>query len=123
MKRIEYDVSKIGFEAAFKNWQLKTIQVVWDNPEGVKSRIVYERVNQALGNDSISRASVINFLEALRGMGVLNGNDATGKGGHHWIYFAAMDEAGFKKFIVETMVTKLAEDFPIETKKAIDGIA
>jgi hypothetical protein len=50
---------------------------------------------------------------------VLKGEEKTGKGGHHWIYSPAMDEPGFKKYIVETMITSLLENFPEETKEVI----
>jgi hypothetical protein len=35
----------------------------------------------------------------MREAGVLKGVEKTGKGGYHWIYSPAMDEAGFKQFI------------------------
>jgi len=120
MKGTEYDVSQAGFAAVLKDWQLKAMQVVWGSPEGANSRIVYQKVNQMLDRDSISRASVINFLEAMREMGVLSGEEKTGKGGHHWVYKAAMDEAGFKRFIATTLLDRLMRDFPEETKKALE---
>jgi hypothetical protein len=119
MKSIDYDVSKMGFEAVFKPWQLMAIRFVWKSPVGVNSRTVYEGVNQMLGDDSISRASIINFLEDLREMEILRGVDETGKGGHHWVYSPAVDEEGLKKFIVETLVNKLVRDFPDETRKVL----
>ncbi len=69
-----------------------------------------------LETDTISRASVINFLEDMREMGVISGEDKTGKGGHHWVYYPGLDEDGFKRFIVEKMVVSLMESFPAETR-------
>jgi hypothetical protein len=124
MKGIEYDVSQAGFLAVLKDWQLKAMQVVWGSPEGANSRIVWQRVNLLLMemSETISRASVINFLEAMRERGVLSGDDRTGKGGHHWVYYPAMDEAGFKRFIASTLLESLMRDFPEETLKAISKI-
>jgi len=122
MKGIEYDVSQTGFLAVLKDWQLKAMQVVWGSPEGANSRIVWQKVNLLLmeTSETISRASVINFLEAMRERGVLSGDDRTGKGGHHWVYYHAMDEAGFKRFIASTLLECLMRDFPEETKKALE---
>ena len=52
-----------------------------------------DRVNAGLQGKTISRASVINFLEAMKEVGVLKGVERTGKGGHHWIYSPSMNEA------------------------------
>ncbi len=62
--------------------------------------------------DTISRASIINFLEAMRGMGVLSGVETTGKSGHHWFYYPTRDEAGFKRCIAENLLKKLISEFP-----------
>jgi hypothetical protein len=55
----------------------------------------------------------------MREMGVLKGEEKTGKGGHHWVYFPALDENGFKRFIVKTMIDSLMKSFPDETREAI----
>ena len=55
----------------------------------------------------------------MRMMDVLKGVEKTGKGGHHWIYSPAMDEAEFKEFIAKTILGNLMRDFPEETRKAV----
>jgi hypothetical protein len=119
MKGIVYDTSKTGFNAVLRDWQIKAMQVVWSNPEGIISRVAWQKVNEALKVETISRASIINFLEDMREMGVLKGVEETCKGGHRWVYYPAMDEAGFKKFIVETLIEKLMSEFPEETSIVI----
>ena len=116
MKGIVYDASKTGFHAVLRDWQLKAMQIVWSNHEGIISRMICEKVNQALEGETISRASIINFLEDMREMGVFNGREETGKGGYHWVYSPAMDEEGFKRFIVEKLITSLMESFTEETR-------
>ncbi len=123
MKGIEYDVSQASFLAVLKDWQLKAMQVVWGSPEGANSRTVWMETNKALKTSTISRASVINFLEAMRALGVLSGEEKTGKGGHHWVYYPAMDEAGFKRFIASTLLESLMRDFPNETKAALNRVS
>jgi predicted transcriptional regulator len=112
-----YDTSKTGFNGVLRDWQIKVMQIIWNKPEGIISRIAHQEVNQTLKGETISRASVINFLEDMRGMGVFTGREESGKGGHRWIYGPAMDEEGFKMFIVKKMITTLMESFPEETKE------
>ena len=83
---------------------------------------MWDRVNAELKPGTISRASVINFLEDMREAGVLKGVERTGKGGHHWVYSPTMDEAEFKEFIAKTILGNLMRDFPEETRKAVTFI-
>jgi hypothetical protein len=119
MNGIVYDTSKVGFEAVLRVWQLRTLQVLWSSPEGAKSLTVWMKVNKMLEGETISRASIINCLEVMREMGILKGEEKSGKGGYHWIYYPAMEEAGFREFIVEKMIATLMESFPEETREAI----
>ena len=122
MKGIEYDLSQSGFAAVLKDWQLKALQVVWNSPGGVNSRIAWQKVNENLGGSTISRASIINFLEAMREMGVLEADDRTGKGGHQYIYRMGMDEEQFKLYIATTLIENLLRDFPMETRVALGKV-
>jgi len=119
MNRIEYDTSESGLRAVLKDYQEISMRAIWMSPTGLGSKAVMDRVNAELKPNTISRASIINFLEAMREMGVLKGVDITGKGGHRWIYSPAMTEAGFKTFIAETILGNLKRDFPEETTSAI----
>jgi hypothetical protein len=116
---IEYDPSKMGLSATLKDYQEIALKVIWASQKGLGSKGVWDRVNAELKGKTISRASVINFLEDMRQMGVLRGVEETGKGGHHWIYSAAMTEAEYKSFIAATVLGSLMRDFPSETKTAI----
>ena len=122
MKSIEYDASKLGLSAVLKDYEEIALRILWESRNGLKSRAVYEQVNQRLSPGSISRASIINYLEDLREMGVLSGEERTSKGGHHWVYSLAMDESGFKRFIVERLIGNLVRDFPEETGKVLSQI-
>ena len=122
MKRLEYDTSQTSLNTVLKNWQQQAMQVVWSSPEGANSRAVHVKVNQMLKGETISRASIINFLEPMREMGILKGEERTGKGGHHWVYYPAMNEAGFKQFIASTLLECLMRNFPSETRAALDKL-
>jgi len=117
--RIEFDTGETGLRAVLKDYQEIALRVIWASPEGLGSGAVWDRVNAGLQGKTISRTSVINFLEAMREAGVLKGDEKTGKGGHRWIYSPAMDKAEFKEFIAKTILGNLMRDFPEETRKAV----
>lgn len=119
MNGIIYDVSKKGLETVLRNWQIKALQAIWNNPRSMKSLNVWAKVGETLEGETISRASVINFLENMREMDVLKGIEETGKGGYHWVYSPALDESGFQRFIVDKMITSLMKNYPEETREAI----
>jgi predicted transcriptional regulator len=83
---------------------------------------VWDRVNAGLKGETISRASIINFLESMREAGVLKGVEKTGKGGYHWIYSPAMNESEFKQHIARTILESLMRDFPEETRAALENL-
>lgn len=119
MKAMEYDTTQTGLQAVLKDYQEIAMRILWETSSGLGSRQVWEETNRRLKTETISRASIINFLEAMREDGVLGGDDVTGKGGHRWIYKANMNEAEFKVYLAETLIRCLKENFPDETRKAL----
>ncbi len=55
----------------------------------------------------------------MANQGVLEYRSATAKGSHHRIYYPIMDERGYKKHLLKTVVESLMRDFPEETIKAL----
>jgi hypothetical protein len=123
MKSIQYDASKKGLEAIFRPWQIVVIDTLHRSSIGMNSKAVTIEVNKKLGMDSISRASIINFLEYLRGLGILHGEDETGKGGHHWVYSPGMGASQYKQFIVDMILKRITEEFPAEIESAIKKVS
>ena len=78
-------------------------------------------VNKLLRDEgrSISRASIINFLNDMVEKGVLNYRERTGKGGYHRVYFPAFDEEGFKRHVAKTVISKLSDMWPDATREAL----
>jgi hypothetical protein len=120
MKNLEFNTGETGLRAVLRGYEEIALRTLWESQQGLNSRSVYEQVNKQLRPESISRASIINFLEDMREMGVLKGEQKTGKGGHQWIYTPAMDESGFKRFVALTLIRSLLKDFPEETRNALD---
>ena len=115
------DPGKTGFEKVLKDYQIEALSMVWEgDPKGVTSREVYQHVNKQLsGGKSISRASIINFLNAMCDESVLNYVEETCKGGTRRKYYTGLDEEGFKKLIAKSVLESLINDFPDQTLEAV----
>lgn len=114
----KYDTSKNGLSAIFKPYEIHALQVLWETP-GMLSKDVWLRVNQLLDGDTISRTSIIIYLEDLRKKGLLNGVEVTGKGGRYYRYSVCMDEAEFKVYLVSHFIEALRMSFGAETLKVV----
>ena len=97
------DLSQKGLLMFFKEYQLDMLKTLWKSTEGLNSRQVWE----AVGGDKISRASVINSLDAMVENGLLSKTSRTGKGGHRGIFSPKFDEAGTKQYLVKVFKERL----------------
>ena len=124
MSGFKFDPSRPGLRKTLREWEEMALRSMWDvRKDGANSRIVWERVNEKLSEGkSISRASIIVFLEKMEDQSVLGSRDTTGKGGHHKIYYPLMDEKGYVKYLIETMVESMMRDFPEETREYLSEI-
>lgn len=115
------DPSKSGFEKVLRDYQIEALRMVWGCVEtGATSREVYLYVNKELeGKKTVSRASIINFLNAMCDEGVLTYEEETCKGGMRRKYFPGLDEEGFKRHIAKSVVESLLKDFPKQTKEVL----
>lgn len=118
------DTSSEGLAMVLKDYQELALKYLWRlDGEGASSRDVWVQVNEDLeGSKTISRASIINFLNSMVDEGVLNYTETTGKGGHRRIYTAKYDEAEFKEYVAKVVLKNLLRDFPEETKRVIKTI-
>ena len=124
MTSFKFDPSKTGLRKTLKEYEEIGLRFVWSvGMKGVGTGKTWKAVTEALGPDkSISRASVILFLSRMADQGVLDFRSATGKGGHHRIYYPIMDERDYKKHLLKTIVESMMRDFPEETKEALNEL-
>jgi len=122
MSGFKFDPSKPGLRKTLRAYEELILRHIWSvGEEGAASGSTWETVNiQLEPGNSISRASVIFALNRFVDQGVLGWRDATGKGGHHKIYYPLMDEKGYLKYMLKTMVESMMRDFPEETKEALN---
>jgi predicted transcriptional regulator len=117
---LTFDPKGDGFSKVLKDYQEEAMKFVWENDTAVTSRDVWHHVNEAFGGEkTISRASIINFLNDMVEEGVLDYEEQSGKGGYHRVYHSKLDESGFKKAIAKSVISSLMRDFPEETNEVL----
>ena len=101
----------------FKPYQVEALHVLWRHgSEGANSKTVWDEVNE---KELISRASIINSLNAMVDEGILSYTEKTGKGGHHRVYRLDLTESKLKEHLAKVFIDKLLAEYPEETRKAI----
>jgi len=120
---LKFDPESRGLSKVFKDYQQEALRAVWKSEKGAISREVWQHVNGRLdGGGSISRASIINFLNDMVDEGVLDYHEESGKGGFHRVYKPKMDESELKKYIAETVLASLMRDFPHSSASSVSLI-
>ena len=122
MTSFKFDPSESGLRKTLKEYQELALRFVWEVGEkGANSGDVWRAVNERLGEGkSISRASIIFFLNDMVDDGVLGFREATGKGGRHRVFFPVLDEAGYRTFLLRTVIDSMMRDYPVETRKVLN---
>jgi predicted transcriptional regulator len=119
---LKFDPSEKGLRKTLKEYQELALRYIWEvGEEGTGSGPVWRAVNEELQKHggSISRASIIFSLNNLVDQGVLNFQEESGKGGIHRVYKPIMDESGYKKYVVKTILESAIRDFPEEAREVI----
>ena len=119
----KFNPAEKGLRKTLREYEEIALRYIWSiGDEGAGSGKTWEHVNKELREGrSISRASIIGYLNRMVDEGVLGFRDATGKGGHHRIYITKLDESGYKKYIVKTLLDSLAKDYSKETKEVLQA--
>ena len=125
---VVFDTRQDGFSTIVKDYQEVALRYLWRlDGGGASSRDVHVNVNKVMRTDpsqrdSISRASIINFLNLMVDEGALGFTEITGKGGHRRIYSARYDEEGSKRYMAKKIISKLLETWPENTRETIEAI-
>jgi len=117
-----FDMGKDGLETVMKDYQIISMRYLWEiGEEGANSRQIWGHVREKLieNGSSISRASIIIFLNDMVDRGVLTFRSRSGKGGYHRVYIPVHDERGFKEYLAQEVMGKLLREFPEEASKAL----
>ena len=103
----------------FKDWQILALHHLWNiSPAGANSRTVWTNVNKCLPG-SISRTSIIIFLNHMVDEALLTYTETTSIGGRQRVYYMKHNETELKQHIAGRIITKLLKEYPQETRKAL----
>jgi len=111
-----------GLETVFKEYQEITMRYLWEVGEkGAGSGNCWRHTSKVLNEcgKTISRASVIFFLNEMVDNDILTYVERSGKGGYHRVYAPLFDETGFKEHLATKIIARLASEYPEETRKSI----
>ncbi|MCW3990297.1 MAG: hypothetical protein NWE88_09505 [Candidatus Bathyarchaeota archaeon] len=118
-----FNPENVGLSKVFRDYQEEAVKFIWEiGDRGAISKEVWAKVNERLVDKTISRASIINFLNAMVDEGVLDYDERTGKGGYHRVYRSKLDEFSFKRYLAQVTISSLMKDYPEETKEVIRSI-
>jgi len=113
---VRFDTERDGLRTMLKEYQEVALRYLWSLGEGVEASNfdIWVNVNNLMrvdpsDRDSISRASIINFMKSMENEGAVDYTEITGKGGRRRKYSMKFDETGFKKFIANKIRAKLRE--------------
>ena len=95
---LSLDLSETGLGMFFKPYQVVSLDILWNSEVTLSSRQVWERANEQLPG-TISRASIINFLNASVENGLLDYVETTGKGGYRRLYSSKLDRPETSSFL------------------------
>ena len=103
---LNLDLSETGLGMFFKPYQIISLDILWNSKENQSSRQVWEQANEQLPG-TISRASIINFLNASVENGLLDYVETTGKGGYRRLYSSKLDRTETSTFLTEKVKESL----------------
>jgi len=119
---LRFKAGKKGLEVFFLPWQVEVLNYLWSiYPEDANSREVYENVVKRL-DKTVSRTSIINYLNEMVDERLILYTESTGKGGVHWRYKIKFSKSEFKEYLVRRVMDKLLSEYPEATKKAIKQV-
>jgi predicted transcriptional regulator len=126
MRKYSFDASESGLRKTLKEYQEIALRYLWSvGEEGAGSGSTWTHVKQMLAekNESISRASIIIFLNDMVDQGVLSYEMESGKGGWHRVYKPAMDEQEYRRHILRTVIDSMMREYPEETTGVLKEFA
>jgi predicted transcriptional regulator len=107
------DLTQTGLRMYYLDYQIEVLKQLWNNPEGLTSLALHKKVNAYYkGKKTISRASIIIFLNDLTDMNYVRGEKEKRRRGYAIRYKIIYTEDEFKQHLIDKTIKKLHEQFP-----------
>jgi len=116
-----FDDSEPKLNLRIKEWEVLALKYIWsENTKGTTTKEVWDGVKEALGETrTISRASIILFLNKMAKAGILDVRFEPGKGGFHGVYSLKMNEKEYQKHIIRLIIDSMKKNYPDEFLEVI----
>lgn len=105
---------KEGSQVLVPDFKKNTLRKLLSDKEPIGSGKMWKHLVEIMGDNHPSRASVIFFLNDLVEFGYAKWKDATGKGGHHRLYYTELT--------IEEFIQKIHTDIREKLTEATDQI-
>lgn len=126
---MNYDTSETGWRTILRDYCADLLEKFiseWGSPEPFEmiSREAFDYENELLKpyGRTISRASVINGLNDMVGMGLLTYRETTGKGGYHRIYRLAKPPQELEIYVVTNILQRVKDTWPEVYLEVVDVV-
>ncbi len=108
--KVKIDLSQDGLAMFFKPYEILGWDVVWNAPEPIGSGEVFRKVLEALGPEkTISRTSVIYFLNRQVNLEFMAWKDTMGKGGHSRLYYPTVTRLELLQTVLDYSTEKITQ--------------
>ncbi len=101
------NLKETGLNMFFNPYQIASLESAWESKKPLSTLQVWKQVNEKLLPRTISRASIINFLNASVDNGLLDFVESTGKGGYRRLYSAKFTKSEASTFLAERVRERL----------------
>ncbi len=109
---MKIDTSKNGLEKFFKPHEIIILQILWEKPGTIHtSRDIWNEVNTRLKRDTLSRATVINFLDSMSQLGLVEKEVETCRGGRRGLYKINKTEEEIKRLLLIMLYKDVVKDY------------
>jgi len=122
---IKVDLRKRDLSLLFKLYERIMVEYLWEEgAEPTGSGKLFRMVNERLpGDQPMSRASIIFAANRMvEKFGVWGCTDATGKGGHHKLYFVRLSEAEMWKALAKTFLEKVVNASELDLEELLGDL-
>lgn len=103
-----FTVSLRDEDPVWTPWQREAMKYLWAAKNPASSKEVLDALQ--IRGIEISRASVINFLEAMAEAGILSHTAKSGKGGYHGLYTSQITPLQLYEALAKEATRRLSEE-------------
>ena len=107
---IKFNPSKNGLRTLFREWQISTLRLLWENPnKKFTTKEVWTRV-KTRSKIEVSRATIYHFLDEMSRKGILGNETGMGRGGERILFFSEYTEMEFRELMAHKLIDAVNEN-------------